>query len=413
VWGIRDGGDLTVGSGLGLDGAGNIYVLVQSYSPAVNGVSLAGNTVTGRVALAKYDKDGHGLWAKPIVTSGGGPNSCALSVDRTGNSYWTFDYGGTAAFIGTNVSVLGFGGALVKCDSNGDVSWVRALSGTTASSLVYVGAPGIDHLGNVYVSGSFERGGASFGTTNLTTSGSKGIFLAKYDGEGDLLWVKQSGPGWSSRLAVDPAGNCLTRVGFNQAATFGGVTLTNTLASNYLAVVKYDPDGNVLWARQACQSSRIATVAADGAGNFYFAGECDDNTALYIKYDAEGNTAWSKTGPAATVYGLRADAVGQCYLMGMATTNTSFDSFIVSGASPTFLAKLDTTTMPSLNIGLTNDAIIVSWPVLADGFYLESQIDLGSMDWTSNSAPFEIVGSLNQVTLPNTGQSRFFRLRRD
>ena len=420
LWMIREGRDSTAVSAFGLDGARNIYALVNLSYYDRTGVSLAGNMVTGKVALAKYDQDGHGLWAKAIVASGSSvdPIVCPLSVDRIGNSYWTFFFSGAATFGATNVTVSGYSGALLKCDPNGDVSWVRVIEVANYSQVsypgVYIGTPGIDRFGNVYVCGHFE-GGASFGSTNL--AGARSLFLAKYNQDGDLLWVKPSSSGWSGRLVVDSAGNCFTQVGFKQSATFGSITLSNDLATNFLGVVKYDPSGDVLWAKQACQSSSLATVAGDPAGNFYLAAECDDRTTLYVKYDAEGNVAWSKPGQPSTVYGLRADALGQCYALGrLRSTNVMFDSFLLAGADPqtdAFIAKLDTTTRPSLNTSASNGFVTVSWPVLAEGFYLESKSEWATPTWTSNSASFQIVGALNQVTLPASGPSGFFRLRRE
>jgi hypothetical protein len=49
-----------------------------------------------------------------------------------------------------------------------------------------------DTLGNVYVAGKFT-GGATFGTTNLVDAGSGDVFVAKYDPEGNLLWAKRAG----------------------------------------------------------------------------------------------------------------------------------------------------------------------------------------------------------------------------
>jgi hypothetical protein len=423
LWAIQDGTnttDFTTGNGLGVDGAQNLYVLVKSHGQEI---TLAGSKVSGAAILAKYDKNGHGLWAKTIVpgSSSAQPLGLSLSVDSAGNSYWSFFISGDVTFGPTNVTVLGYGGALVKCDSAGDVRWVRVIA-PVGGNFLFPGAPAIDRSGNVYLSGSFQLG-ASFGTTNLSPSagaGNRSFFLAKYNDEGDLLWVRQSGPGGQTGggpLAVDPQGNCLVEISFTHVASFGRLVLSNSVPTNYLGVVKYSADGEPLWALQGCQGSTRAIVATDGAGNCYFDSECDDGSTFFAKYDPAGNIAWTRSGPPLIVLGLRADALGQCYALGLLTTNTtSFDSIVLSGANPNadaYLAKLDTTTAPPLNIAASSGMVTLSWPVIADGFYLQSRSDFDSGAWASNSTPSQIVGSLQQVTVSAAGPARFFRLKRD
>jgi hypothetical protein len=420
LWAVRDGTNGATGIGLGLDGAQNIYVLVSSHGQEM---TLAGSTVTGDVLLAKYDQNGHGLWAKAIVPAGYSlsPIPFALSVDPAGNSYWSFFFSGDMTFGPTNVTAAGNSGALVKCDSAGDVRWVRVVA-SPPGDLLFPGTPGIDSAGHVYLPGHFHLG-ASFGTTNLTPApGATGesSFLAKYNDEGDLLWVRQSGPGGnvgSDRLTIDPQGNCLVQIYFDNVASFGGLVLSNSVPTNYQGIVKYSADGEALWAVQGCQSSTRATLATDAAGNCYFESECGDGSTFFAKYDPAGNTAWTRSGPPLTVLGLRTDALGYCYALGQLTTNTtSFDSTVLSGVNPNngvYLAKLDTTTAPPLNIAVSNGFVTLSWPVIADGFYLQSRCDFNSGEWTSNSIPSQIIGSLQQLTVPAAGPSRFFRLKRD
>jgi len=58
-----------------------------------------------------------------------------------------------------------------------------------------------DNLGNVFVAGSFE-GTANFGSTPLTSAGSYDIFIAKYNANYDLVWVKQFGGAGSVERTV-------------------------------------------------------------------------------------------------------------------------------------------------------------------------------------------------------------------
>jgi hypothetical protein len=54
-----------------------------------------------------------------------------------------------------------------------------------------------------------------------------------------------------------------------------------------------------------------------------------------------------------------------------------------------YLAKLDTTTARPLNIAASSGLVTLSWPVIADGYYLESRSDFGAGAWASNSTRFK------------------------
>src|SRR5207249_3246525 len=73
----------------------------------------------------------------------------------------------------------------------------------------YGGAVVVDVSGNVYVTGSF-RGTGTFGGTNLVSNGGLDAYLAKYDVDGNLVWVRQiggSGDDQGYAVALDSEGN--------------------------------------------------------------------------------------------------------------------------------------------------------------------------------------------------------------
>src|ERR1044071_3870889 len=50
-----------------------------------------------------------------------------------------------------------------------------------------------DAAGNSYATGYFRSASLSFGSTTLTNAGNEDIFLVKYDPSGNVLWAKQAG----------------------------------------------------------------------------------------------------------------------------------------------------------------------------------------------------------------------------
>lgn len=115
-----------------------------------------------------------------------------------------------------------------------------------------------DSSGNVYVTGFFKST-ATFGTSVFSSAGVEDVFLVKYDPTGAFLWAKQfGGPsidiGYD--VAVDALGNCYVTGSFMGQSVFGNVTLQSSGISDYDAfLVKVDPAGNILWARHGGGSS--------------------------------------------------------------------------------------------------------------------------------------------------------------
>jgi len=99
-------------------------------------------------------------------------------------------------------------------------------------------------------------GTASFDGTMLTSAGSFDIFVAKYDPNGVLVWAKQADADFPRGIAVDSAGNSYVTGNFAGNATFGpGEGNETTLDSGGLFqdifVAKYNSNGTLAWAKKA------------------------------------------------------------------------------------------------------------------------------------------------------------------
>src|SRR5947208_17200260 len=95
------------------------------------------------------------------------------------------------------------------------------------------------------------------------------------------------------QTALDADGNCFVGCFFEQSARFGNIILTNSVDTTYAALVKYDLDGNALWARQLYEGSTYFRLATDQAGNCYVGK--DDNVELsFTKFDHDGILMWNR-----------------------------------------------------------------------------------------------------------------------
>ncbi len=110
-----------------------------------------------------------------------------------------------------------------------------------------------DASGNIFVTGFFQNT-ATFGNTNFTSSGQSDVFVAKYDPAGNLLWVRSGGGkdyDEAHAIAVDALGNAVITGYFDATASFGSFSLHNTSGSDDVFVAKCSSAGNFLWAQQA------------------------------------------------------------------------------------------------------------------------------------------------------------------
>jgi hypothetical protein len=137
----------------------------------------------------------------------------------------------------------------------------------------------VDRATNTYVTGYFQTT-AVFGTNAVVSEGLADIFVAKYDREGSLLWVRRAGGAYDDKswgMAVDPAGNCYVTGFFRETAHFGNLTLTSTGAGSTNAdvfIAKYNTAGDLQWAHSAGGPSddNGYSIAVDAAGACYLTG---------------------------------------------------------------------------------------------------------------------------------------------
>ncbi|MEP7171304.1 MAG: SBBP repeat-containing protein, partial [Bacteroidota bacterium] len=124
-----------------------------------------------------------------------------------------------------------------------------------------------DGNGNSYITGG-QISPIAFGNDTLSNSG---FFVVKYDPSGNVLWAKScaGGYGVGTDIAVDANGNSYIVGNYSSNIIFGSITLLlNGTLNSDIFVVKYDPNGNVLWARGAggLQDENATSIAIDANG---------------------------------------------------------------------------------------------------------------------------------------------------
>gem|GEM_PF-3331892 len=187
----------------------------------------------------KTDFDGNGLWVRKIfgagqetgqgiiadkngkIYAGGYFQSAALTVDSTETQVSS----ATLSTAGNNDLLI------VKYNSDGTLQWAKKF-GSTASDVVY----SIDALNNkVVVTGGYNAA-ISFGSYNLTFSGSTDAYLLNLDTSGTVQNALKIGAnlaefGWSA--VVDYDDNMVVAGDFTSASlTIGSTTINNVGTPN-------------------------------------------------------------------------------------------------------------------------------------------------------------------------------------
>ncbi|TAL01531.1 MAG: hypothetical protein EPO07_08215, partial [Verrucomicrobia bacterium] len=317
------------------------------------------------------------LWTKHF--GGAGNDEClAVAADAVGNTYAAGYFSGTADFGGTNlVSNGGEDCFVAKFDSLQNLVWLRQIGGTNDDRAT---ALALDGSGNLIVAGYFT-GAPDFGGTNLTSAGGSDIFLAKYDGTGNLLWARQAGGvslDTARSAAVYTNGDIAIAGAFQIIAQFESVALTNRsyqgiLGSSDIFVARYNSAGQLLWAKGAGSTSpdQARGVAFDRAGNVFITGSFSGNIIFdaitlttvrkgldifFAKYDAAGNAVWARTPASASSdttilqyddegASVTTDDAGNAffagYFQGLGLFGSNYVASAASNAPDLFLTKYD------------------------------------------------------------------------
>jgi hypothetical protein len=259
LWAKSEGGDgMDNGNSVATDASGNVIVTGYFTSTTIafgtTTLTNPNSLGTAEFFIVKYDASGNVLWAK---RAGGSANDYGNSVvvDANGNSIVIGYFTSPTITFGT-ITLINAGKTdffIVKYDASGNVLWAKSGGGSEFEEGVSVST---DASGNVVATGYFSSLLMTLGTTTLSTAVpiSWDIFLVKYDANGNVVWAKREGGSNndnSTSVTTDASGNILLTGGFySPTITFGTTTFTNTGNSDFF-IVKYDAAGNVLWAKSA------------------------------------------------------------------------------------------------------------------------------------------------------------------
>lgn len=373
-WAIAAGGiNNDEGQSIATDADGNVFVTGRFQSTSITfGTTTLNNVGAFDFFLAKYDANGNVLWARG---AGGTADDVGQSIatDVNGNVIVTGYFYSASITFGTTTltnSSTADDMFVVKYDANGNVLWAQSEGGTG-----YEDGKGIatDANGNMFLTGHFSSPSVSFGTTTLTNPNSPAgeIFIVKYDSDGNTLWAQTGGQSPLTEIVTgivtDATGNVyLTGYFYASSVWFGTVNLTKPSSSESdLYVVKYDPNGDVLWAKNEGGTGDDVgnSIATDADGNVLVTGyfkspsmtfgmttlmnvgtSTGSLNAFVLKYDSSGNPQWAKGfggNEAEIANSITTDANGNGYVTGQFNSaSISFGTHVLTKPGSTYYSDI-------------------------------------------------------------------------
>jgi gliding motility-associated-like protein len=410
-----------VGMSVATDKWGNVYH-TGAYASSISfgSFNLSGNSPDQIAYLVKFNSAGVVKWAVTSIPDEAAGESVGQSVkvDDSGYVYVAGYFMDTVRFgnlpplysKGTGGALYGQAGDafLVKYDTNGNPIWARQTN-ASGNGNSYACAYGVacDKVGGIYLAGDFVDSVGFNGTwlvSNSTGSasgelgGSMGgdAFVSKYDYNGNFQWVSRSitvTDGLSNATALnvsaDSNGDAYITGFFTDTVIFGtsrfytnGGQSTNSLGDMF--IVKYDPNGNFLWANHDSSVSPRSfsegySVAVDTTGAAYITGDfmdsvvfgattlmankVDTDDIFVAKYTKNGVFEWAKSATPLDKnswagYGITTNELNNVFIsggcvyqahnantkiaFGKDTLQTTLASFALGSDIPSLVFKLDT-----------------------------------------------------------------------
>ena len=437
----------------------------NSYLSGIHNYKLTyGLVYYGDVSLRKFDQLGTSLFNKIML---GKSDIDAIETDHLGNVYIAGSFMDTLKIDSSNM-ILNTGSGfnvnyfLIKLSATGSVIWKKNINSIYGENLrteglrikgssLYLGicnfntgyikkldlagnqllsivqspvknvsSVDADPFGNIVSAGACAIGNISFGGINHVAPFSYNMYFAKYDGAGNLLWVRfvEDITFQFANVEFDSEGNIFAAGDLFDNAMFGNIQSQGPQWVYDFFLTKIDPAGNFLWVREVPNNSGSPTgdarkakasgLAIDQNNNVYLSGTLRGtvdwgsgivtstsgaNDVLLLKYDKNGNILHGKRyggGSNDRCDDVKVDKAGNIIFSGNFASSAVFDTITASGSGSinSFLVKIPFGQL----VGTINITLIV------EGFY-DQESDRMRMSDTiitylrNSTSPFLIVDS--------------------
>jgi len=237
---VAGGNGGSAGEHLATDAEGNTVAVGGASGTQTFGDLTLTNKAGRDVYAVKYDANGKALWAfggdgstnaafTSVALDGrGGVCVCGMFKDSLAIGGQKFQTSGKDPAAGKEYDLFA-----AKLDPAGKFRWVRTGSGKGVNYALCVAA---DEAGNSYVTGEYQFT-VTMGETIMTAKGVRDIYVAKFDDNGALRWLRSDG-GTKGNLGYcvvrDGAGNLFLSGAFDGETSYGSTKLTSQGANDIM-----------------------------------------------------------------------------------------------------------------------------------------------------------------------------------
>jgi hypothetical protein len=203
----------------------------------------------GEAFVAKYTTLGEIVWIKHFPGSHHINRGHSIVVDSEDNIYLTGKYEGDLYLENDTLNSLGsFDIFTLRLDNDGNVIWANS-SGGFQDDKPTPAASAIDENDNYYFTGYF-REDIYFNGQQLTSNGDIDTYLAKYNPEGELLWIKSEGGTQAERVyGLTQHNNLLYATGYMYGnSVFNDEVELTSFGGRDIFISCYNTNGDFYWA---------------------------------------------------------------------------------------------------------------------------------------------------------------------
>jgi hypothetical protein len=280
-----------------IDGESNVLVAGR----CIKDSSIENHIMNKTGFIAKYTNDGNLLWIKDFYFPIGNNPAYDLKSDLSGNIFFC----STVSTVGDNEvapgvfiqSAGGEDGFLAKFDSEVNLIWIKTISGEKFEIPTSLA---VSENGEVYLTGicgGYDNTVSNFEDQILATTRKK-IFVAKYNAQGNCLWVKSGGSNGSDHangIIVNKSNQALLVGDFGYLggnAFFDSFELLTTSHHQMnLFLTAYNSDGSVAWAEGSYPGSGIGrAITIDRSGSIYLTGDYANFTFAQTSLSGESQS---------------------------------------------------------------------------------------------------------------------------
>jgi hypothetical protein len=277
-------GDTDMSRDVALDNDGNPIIVGNFHQTVDIGatelVSPGGSTA---FVAAFHKSDGSPMWAKAF----GGTfdeHGTTVTVNKDGDIYVGASFFGTVT-IGTQIFNAGanLNSFVLKLDDVGELLWAKQISGSNWNNVLDLAA---DANGNCVMTGYYTDQ-VTIAGVQLSGMFNEDIFFAKLESaDGDGIFVKKAG-GYDYEngmgVAIDGAGNIYLAGYYTRDAVFNTETVTSKVNSRDAFIAKYNSEGTLSWVKSAGgnENDQANAVCVGADGKIYLTGSFRDVPAKF------------------------------------------------------------------------------------------------------------------------------------